>query len=264
MEIEEETSTKQVSTRTIVIVCSLLLLAIWGAWFVYYYTCFGGMPTTEGSAGTFGDFFGSLNSLLSGGALVGAILAIYLQSRELKETQKQIRLQVKEAKETKEEFELQRATNALYHQITQYTNTDVGQIRKLASAFERVNIDSTREDRNRNLIAVAKKAESAVNALYTLTKILESLISELSYKIVDIEGNDRNYFQAESIRKGLQLFTLYKHNVGASQIEALVKIGMICSDKPEIKPEGSALYDKLLYCRDFIQKFPLNSKAELM
>jgi|GEM_PF-5910085 len=263
MATEEETTTKQVSTRTIVIVGSFILLAVWSIWFLYYYFCFGGLPTSEGSAGTFGDFFGSLNALLSGGALVGAVLAIYLQGRELKETQKQIRLQVKEARETKEEFELQRATNALYHQITQYTNTDIGQIRKLASAFERAVVDRTRDDRERNLIEVAKKAESAVNALYTLTRVLESLISELGYNTIEIKEKDRKRVQALNIRKGLRLFTLYEHNIGASQKDALVQIDKYCSEKPEIRPSGSAVFDKLFYCIEFILEFPLKSKKEL-
>lgn len=53
--------------------------------------------------GTFGDMFGSINSLFSGLALAGIILTILLQRQELK-------LQRKELADTRREFKIQNET----------------------------------------------------------------------------------------------------------------------------------------------------------
>ena len=77
-----------------------LIIALWvGAWIA--------LPMIykrPDSAGTFGDMFGSINALFSGLALVGVILAIVLQSKELD-------LQRKEIRGQREQLEKQASTS---------------------------------------------------------------------------------------------------------------------------------------------------------
>lgn len=70
----------------------------WFTWTTLYLILLCPFDSTE--LGTFGDFFGSLNTLFSGLALLGAIASIRFQSDELK-------LQRNELKETKEVFKTQ-------------------------------------------------------------------------------------------------------------------------------------------------------------
>ena len=56
-----------------------------------------------GEAGQFGDMFGALNSLFSGLAFAGVVLAIVLQSNELKLQRKELKLQREELEMTRGE-----------------------------------------------------------------------------------------------------------------------------------------------------------------
>lgn len=88
-------------------VVSLILLAgaIFGAWFLYPAWIQDVFTVSEDQIllsrlGTFGDSFGTLNTLFSGLAFAGIIISIILQSRELKETRKELQGQ-------KEQFQIQ-------------------------------------------------------------------------------------------------------------------------------------------------------------
>lgn len=58
--------------------------------------------------GQFGDAFGALNALFSGGALAGVVYAVLLQQRDLHVQSRALRFQRRELKLTREEVELQR------------------------------------------------------------------------------------------------------------------------------------------------------------
>jgi hypothetical protein len=79
---------------------AIVTLAIIGLWGITYVSLKDLAPTERG---TFGDMFGSINSLFSGLALAGIILTILLQRKELK-------LQRKELTETRQEFKIQNET----------------------------------------------------------------------------------------------------------------------------------------------------------
>lgn len=81
-----------------------LFLIILGLWFLSWGLIIWLIPAVSGmTRGTFGDMFGSVNSLFSGLALGGIIFTIFLQKKELK-------LQRKELRETRNEFSMQNDT----------------------------------------------------------------------------------------------------------------------------------------------------------
>lgn len=86
--------------KSYVITILVLILFIAISWIatIYYVPKFYGKPD---SAGTFGDMFGSLNTLFSGLAFVGVIVAILLQRKELE-------LQRQELEDTREELKGQK------------------------------------------------------------------------------------------------------------------------------------------------------------
>ena len=66
----------------------LVILGLWASsWFVI-----GCIINDANTKGTFGDSFGAVNALFSGLALAGVIVAIWLQSQELKEQRKELEL----------------------------------------------------------------------------------------------------------------------------------------------------------------------------
>lgn len=130
-------------------------VGVFGAWLGfgwYYHYCFGGFPTTEADAGHFGSMFGALNTLLSGGALIGAIIAIYLQREELRLTRKEVIAQTEalqqqgeslerqygSMEQTRLEMQFQRNLNNLSVQIQafqQLSENDVTSLRKLVKSL---------------------------------------------------------------------------------------------------------------------------------
>jgi len=72
----------------------ITIIVIIGLWLMTYYKL---RNLTETDRGTFGDMFGSINSLFSGLALAGIILSILLQRKELS-------LQRQELKDSREEL----------------------------------------------------------------------------------------------------------------------------------------------------------------
>lgn len=96
------------------VVVSLVIIAMWVG--TYYLL----REEDLNTRGTFGDMFGSINSLYSGLALAGIILTILLQRKELK-------LQREELKNTRQEFEtqnetlkLQRFENTFFNLLNQH------------------------------------------------------------------------------------------------------------------------------------------------
>lgn len=86
----------------------LLVIAIWynyPALLIYY---FSGSSTVEFRA-QFGDSYGALNTLFSGLAFTGIIVSIFLQSKELKATQKEFSTLADESSKQREQFEKQAA-----------------------------------------------------------------------------------------------------------------------------------------------------------
>ena len=77
-------------------------------------------PGAEGlTPGTFGDMFGSINALFSGAALIGVIIAVYLQSKELGLQRIEMRNTVREMENQtciiKKQLETMNKTYALQH-----------------------------------------------------------------------------------------------------------------------------------------------------
>lgn len=95
----------------------LILFLILSIWFINYITLKDLSPTERG---TFGDMFGTTNSLFSGLALAGIMISILLQRAEIK-------IQTEELKETRQEFrtqnqtlKIQRFENTFFNMINQY------------------------------------------------------------------------------------------------------------------------------------------------
>jgi hypothetical protein len=65
--------------RPLIIVCTLVVV-LWASSGLILVTLYGGLPD---SPGTFGDMFGTVNSLFSGLAFVGLIYTILQQREEL-------------------------------------------------------------------------------------------------------------------------------------------------------------------------------------
>lgn len=87
---------------TIVTIATLFVLSFWGgSWYLL---------VGEKERGTFGDMFGAVNALFSGLAFVGLILAILLQSEELKLQRRELESTRTELRGQKEQLELQNTT----------------------------------------------------------------------------------------------------------------------------------------------------------
>ena len=76
--------------------CGVVLL--WGGSWILIYSGFWGME----QRGQFGDMFGAVNSLFSGLAFAGVVIAIYMQSQELGLQRKELKL-AREAQEKSEQ-----------------------------------------------------------------------------------------------------------------------------------------------------------------
>ena len=116
---------------------ALLAGTIVGAWFLYpawLQVVFTVQEDTTFLArlGTFGDSFGALNTLFSGLAFSGIIVSIVLQSRELKETRKELQGQKEQFQIQNESLKRQVFENTffqmlhLHNDITSTISTKVG------------------------------------------------------------------------------------------------------------------------------------------
>lgn len=82
-----------------------IVIVLWGVTFLLLIPI--GSIDSWGDRGTFGDMFGAVNSLFSGLAFVGLIIAIRLQSQELELQRTELRQTTKELEGQKKQLELQ-------------------------------------------------------------------------------------------------------------------------------------------------------------
>ncbi len=92
--------------KNLILLGTTLLLILYIGFAIIQYRVFNGVE----NAGVFGDMFGSVNALFSGFALLGVILTIYLQSKELKYQREELQLTRKEIKGQKQEMKQQNQT----------------------------------------------------------------------------------------------------------------------------------------------------------
>ncbi len=126
------------------ILYTLLLIALFalisGVWASYpiwfnHVLSLSGNKETLSQLGTIGDAFGALNTLFSGLAFAGIIVSIVLQSRELKDTRREL-------KEQKDQFVIQNASlkrqvfENTFFQLLHLHNEIVGAIRVRIGHFE--------------------------------------------------------------------------------------------------------------------------------
>jgi len=75
-------------------IVAISLLGLWCGFLAVFFILKCSFPDDyQNFVGIFGDFFGSFNALVSALAIVGAALAIILQSKELKETREEVKAQ---------------------------------------------------------------------------------------------------------------------------------------------------------------------------
>lgn len=94
-----------------------LFLVVIGLWFLFALI----LPWIPGH-GSFGDLFGSLNTLFSGFAFAGVIYAIYQQKEELKLQREELELTRGEIRGQKEQMELQNFNNHFYSLLSIHNN----------------------------------------------------------------------------------------------------------------------------------------------
>lgn len=98
---------KNISPKRVFIGSTIFIVATWSATLLLLYL---DNKNGIGDLGTFGDMFGAVNALFSGFALLGIILTILMQSKELRLQRDELKLQRNELKLTREEFKTQNAT----------------------------------------------------------------------------------------------------------------------------------------------------------
>jgi len=83
----------------------VIIIALWigSGYFIHSYS--------YDNRGSFGDMFGAINALFSGIALVGIVLSIYFQNKELGNQKEEMRL-------TRQEFQHSRFTNVIFKKIS--------------------------------------------------------------------------------------------------------------------------------------------------
>ncbi len=121
--MEQETKEqKQSSFTKIGIIAAVVVFVLWGLSFFLLFT-------SETWRGTFGDMFGSVNALFSGLALAGVVIAIIMQSQELKLQREELRDTREELKGQKEQltkqadfYERQMFENSLFQLIRLYND----------------------------------------------------------------------------------------------------------------------------------------------
>ncbi|EOI5775868.1 hypothetical protein ACMS0O_000971 [Cronobacter malonaticus] len=79
-----------------------------------------GLPKGFAEYGTLGDSFGVLNSLFSGLGFAGLVYTLFIQQKQIKSQEKQIRIQELESKELDKRYKLDAYENTLYKLIDLY------------------------------------------------------------------------------------------------------------------------------------------------
>ena len=92
--------------KTLIAVVFCLVFLLWGGSWYFLYP---GLPEPT-DRGQFGDMFGAVNSLFSGLAFAGVVIAILLQREELQQQREELKLQREELKLTR--VELKRSASA--------------------------------------------------------------------------------------------------------------------------------------------------------
>lgn len=103
--------------RSLIIWC----IIIFGVWLLYLFVLPHGLPyikrlipgliDNDGGIGTFGDYFGALNTLFAGFAFAGIIISIRQQSADLQATKQEMRGQT-------QQFKLNRAADDIYRRFS--------------------------------------------------------------------------------------------------------------------------------------------------
>lgn len=87
-----------------------LLLILWGSMSFFHCYAFNNFPETKDIEipALFGDSFGAVNALISAFAFIGVIIALFMQQKQLKLQNEDLKIQQKELKSNTEELKLQR------------------------------------------------------------------------------------------------------------------------------------------------------------
>ena len=111
-------------TMLVIVACGIILILYLG-FASFAHSTFGKIE----NPGIFGDMFGSVNALFSGFALLGIILTIYLQTRELElqrieleETREVIKDQKQEMTQQNTTLALQRFENSFFNLLASHTS----------------------------------------------------------------------------------------------------------------------------------------------
>jgi hypothetical protein len=100
----------------------LIFIGVIGLWgFSWWY-----VSKYQADPGAFGDMFGSINALFSGLAFAGIIITIILQSQELKEQRRELKLTRREFKKQNKTMTLQRFENFFATMLTSIERLDDG------------------------------------------------------------------------------------------------------------------------------------------
>lgn len=91
------------------------IIIVFGLWFFNYYYA---VSLENNDRGTFGDMFGAVNAVFSGLAFAGIIIALYLQSIDLKNQFNEIQQTNKEFRIQNNTMELQKFDNRFFHLLS--------------------------------------------------------------------------------------------------------------------------------------------------
>jgi len=123
--------------------------------------------------GSYGDMFGSVNSLFSGLAFAGIIFAIFLQRRELSLQREELRLQREEM--TKSREELAKQAKLQYAQLK--TTLSELKIRSLEAEIAKVEMEA-------KIYNMPEETHQAVPSIGKIKEKMDSLIEELENKVI--------------------------------------------------------------------------------
>jgi len=197
-----------------------IILILWGASWWLMMVNFD--TTNQDGRGTFGDMFGSVNSLFSGLALGGIIFTIYLQRSEL-------RLQRKELKDTRKEFSKQNETMSLQKFETTFFNI----LRNHSELLESVPIKGRSSSENN------VNKYTAIKDLQQNTKyLIEELFNIIESKKIN---NYYNQYTIDKIKEKSEDFDSI-----ANSINIIIKF---------INTNSDFYYDLLLNSMSFSEKY---------
>lgn len=217
--------------------------------------------------GTFGDSFGALNTLFSGFAFAGIIISIFLQSKELTETRKEIKAQKEEFEKQTAVFNKQTFENTFFQMLQQHneliksiTNESNGEtlngraaIEKYCDSLEKiVNINKLGGISHLEMIKLSKPTQKERN-------VIVSEIEEYKAKYAD-EDEDED----EDVEKNdaCSIYTNF-HNYDAPQLRiyfmSIYQILKYVRDKEEAKEiKNGKFYTNILRAQ------LLNSELKLL